>query len=107
MRGCNIMAWDKSGRYYSRSRRVSGRVTREYIGAGPVGWLAAYQDAEKLRERAEARAARMAERAHLDALADSVRDLDDVADLLVQVAMLATGHRQHNRGEWRKRRGKP
>jgi hypothetical protein len=101
------MAWDESARYYSRSRRVNGRVVREYIGGGPVGRLAAYQDAEKHRERAEARAARMAERAELDALADSVRDLDDAADLVVQAAMLATGHRQHNRGEWRKRRGKP
>jgi hypothetical protein len=101
------MAWDKSGRYYSRSRRVNGHVVRVYLGGGPVGRLAAYQDAEKHRERAEARAARMAERAELGALAACVRDLDDVADLLVQAAMLATGHRQHNRGEWRKRRGKP
>jgi hypothetical protein len=29
------MGWDR-GRYYTRSRKVNGRVVREYVGTGPV-----------------------------------------------------------------------
>lgn len=28
------MGWDKDGRYYTRSKRVNGRVAREYVGGG-------------------------------------------------------------------------
>jgi hypothetical protein len=95
------MGWDRSGRYYSRSWRVNGRVVSEYVGRGELGQWAAAQDAEERRQREAARAARKEERAELDALAASVRDVDKLADLLV------TGHRQHHRGEWRKQRGTP
>ena len=30
------MGWDK-GKYYSRSKKVNGRVVREYVGGGRVG----------------------------------------------------------------------
>ena len=44
------MGWEKDGRYYTRSRKVNGRVVREYIGGGEVGALVAQMDAIE-RER--------------------------------------------------------
>jgi hypothetical protein len=98
------MGWDK-GRYYTRSRKVNGRVVREYVGSGPVAALAAQMDAlERERKEAEAAAWR-AEKARLDALDADVAALIDLTDLLARAALRAAGFHQHKRGEWRKRRG--
>ena len=44
------MGWDK-GRYYTRSKKVNGRVVREYIGAGRVAELVAQQDTLEREKR--------------------------------------------------------
>jgi hypothetical protein len=93
------MAWDK-GRYYTRSRKVNGRVVREYLGTGEAAEQAARQDAGTRQER-EARRAAMSELAALDAPLD---DLTELTDLLARAALAAAGYRQHHRGEWRKTR---
>lgn len=98
------MGWDK-GRYYTRSRKVNGRVVREYCGVGEVAELAAQMDARKRAEREAEREARRAKKAELDALDAGVKELDELADLLARAALLAAGYRQHNRGEWRRKRG--
>ena len=98
------MGWDKGGRYYTRSRREGGRVVREYVGGGEAGALIARLDAierdKRLTDREVARAARAAA-AELDA---PLAELNDLADLVARAAMVAAGYRQHNRGEWRRRR---
>jgi hypothetical protein len=61
------VGWDK-GRYYTRSKKVHGRVVREYIGTGKVAERAARVDAIKRDEREAEREARRAEKAALEAL---------------------------------------
>lgn len=97
------MGWDR-GRYYTRSRKVNGRVVREYVGSGPVGALAAELDAIERDGRHARRQARKAEREAAQALDAPVTELCGLADLLASAALLLAGYRQHNRGDWRKRR---
>jgi hypothetical protein len=97
------VGWDK-GRYYTRSRKINGRVVREYCGTGKLAELAAEIDAIKRADREAEREARRAEKDELDALDDSVTELDEMADLLARAALLAVGYRQHKRGEWRRKR---
>lgn len=99
------MGWDKSGRYYTRSKRVNGRVVREYIGGGRVGELASQMDAiERDKREAERRRAQL-EREEIAELDAPLDELNELADLLARAALLAAGYAQHNRGEWRKKRG--
>jgi hypothetical protein len=102
------VAWEERpegrGPYYTRSRRVDGRVVREYVGAGLAGLLAAEEDAGE-------RASREAERARLEALRaewgerERLLDrLDARANALLRGSLLVAGYRQHDRGEWRKQR---
>ena len=44
------MGWER-GRYYTRSRKVNGRVDREYLGTGEAAERAARQDALARQER--------------------------------------------------------
>ena len=97
------MAWDR-GRYYTRSRKVNGRVVREYVGAGLVAELAAETDAIMRHMREAERAAERAKRAERDALDGAFDRLNDLADLVACAALMAAGFRRHNRGEWRKQR---
>ena len=97
------MGWDK-GRYYTRSRKVNGRVVREYFGTGPLAEVAAQVDAINRADREAEREARRAQKAELDALGAGVKELDELADLLARAALLAAGFRQHKRGEWRRKR---
>ena len=99
------MGWDKGGRYYTRSRRENGRVVREHVGGGMIGQPAAELDAQKRARHEAKRDAVRAEQEMLAVLDAPIQELTELADLLVRVALIATGHHQHHRGEWRKRRG--
>lgn len=95
---------ERGGLYYTRSRKVDGRVVREYIGGGLLGQFAALQDEHERRQREEQAAYWGEEQEDLDALEAPVAELSEASDLLVRAALLASGYRQHNRGEWRLRR---
>jgi hypothetical protein len=90
--------------YYTRSRKVNGRVVREYFGCGPVAELSARMDARDRSRREEQAAAFRAERERLDAADAATDDLSRIADLAAAGAMTAAGYHRHNRGEWRRRR---
>ena len=92
------------GPYYTRSRRVDGRVVREYVGAGPLADIIAQADEA---EREAHRLQRRREREQME----QDRELDDLfgaysagVDELLRSALEAAGYYRHKRGEWRRRR---
>ena len=81
-------------------------MVREYVGSGPLAELAAETDAlKRLRREEEAEAWRQ-ERESLEFIDRSMEDLHETAEVLARATLLAAGYRQHNRGEWRKKRGR-
>jgi hypothetical protein len=99
------MGWER-GRYYTRSKKVRGRVVREYIGTGPAADLAAHEDELRRRLRDAERENRRAERAALQTLDAPADRLFQIGELLARATLLVAGFRQHHRGEWRKSRVK-
>ena len=101
------MAWEtrsRGTRYYTRSRRVSGRVEREYVGTGPLAELMAEADAEDRAQTLVQRATLDAEQQRLAALDSPGARLSELVDALASGALLLAGYRRHDRGDWRKRR---
>ena len=100
------MAWErrKPGRYFYRSRRVGGRVVKDYFGQGAIGQLAADLAEEGRARRAEDAAALLAEQACLQALDRPPAALDRACALLATAALTAAGYRRYNYGPWRRRR---
>ena len=103
------MGWEtrgRGGRYYTRSRRVNGRIVREYVGSGLVGELAAAEHAEaRARRHADLEnLRRLAERGR--ALNEQLKALDEAVTAAASGVLLMAGYRRHHRGEWRRTRGK-
>ena len=93
------------GPYYTRSRRVDGRVVREYVGRGPLAEIIAQADEA---EREAHRLQRRREREQME----QDRELDDLfgaysagVDELLRGVLEAAGYHRHKRGEWRRARG--
>jgi hypothetical protein len=104
------MAWEtrtgSSGRYYTRSTKVGGRVVREYVGSAgsPLAELAAAEDALHREARQREAQDRRTERERLAALDAPLDALDALTGALYRAALVAAGYRQHKRGEWRRKR---
>ncbi len=80
------MGWEsraRGGRYYTRSRKVAGRVAREYVGTGPIAELMAEMDAVERSRRMAEREALRAEREQTISVDASVGALCEAADLMV------------------------
>ena len=101
------MAWERrkpGRRYFYRSRRVGGRVVKDFFGKGAIGQLAADLAEEARARRAEDAAALCAEQARLEALDRPPAALDRDCALLATAALIAGGYRRYNYGPWRRRR---
>jgi hypothetical protein len=97
------MAWERG--YYYRVRKVNGRVVREYCGNGRLAQLAAAQDERERSQRESRRVAERQDREEMEALDAKVNAVHEIADLFAQAALIVAGYRQHQRGQWRRRRG--
>lgn len=101
------MGWEtrkRGGRYYIRSKKVNGRVRREYIGGGEVGRLASEMDAlEREERRIEAEAIRR-ERVRSEELDGNVDSIWRAVEDLVKTILENVGFHCH-KGEWRRKRG--
>jgi hypothetical protein len=103
------MGWEgreRGTRYYTRSKRVDGRVVKEYIGNGLIAELIALRDEAERRRREEEARVWKEERESLEYQDEEAGDLCELAELLTRAALVSAGYRQHNRGEWRKPRGR-
>src|SRR3954451_24302330 len=110
-RGCGsegkqagAMGWDRQGqrRYYSRSRKVGGRVIREYVGGGAVGEAAQLQDQERRLERQRQRDREQQQRQQILAADRALDAFADRVDTLTAAALYAAGLHRHRR-QWRRR----
>jgi hypothetical protein len=104
------MAWEtreRGGAYYTRSRKVGGRVVREYVGAAgsPTAQLAAAEDALRREHREREQAGLRSERERDAAAERPLEVLAAVGEALLGATLLVAGYHQHDRGGWRKRRG--
>jgi hypothetical protein len=102
------MGWEtrsgSSGRYYTRTRRVSDGYRREYIGTGPAADAIAALDAQARADRSVARDQLQALIARDQQADDAVAALNHAVEALARGALVAAGFHQHARGEWRRRR---
>jgi hypothetical protein len=100
------MAWERRRRgvYYYRSKRVRGRVIKQYYGSDTIGQLAADLAEEGRARRAEDAAALRTEQACLEVLDRTPAALDRACALLATAALTAAGYRRYNYGPWRRRR---
>jgi len=102
------MGWERrqrGGLYYTRSKKMNGRVLREYVGGGIGGQLAALIDEERRAERQANATALRAEQAQIEEAERTLESLTELSKRVTRGVLQVAGYRQHNRGEWRRRRG--
>lgn len=103
------MAWETSRngtQFYTRSRREGGHVVREYVGSGEAAALIAGLDAWEREKREADREARRAEKQAEEDVLGQMRWYCAAVERVLRAELTAAGYHRHDRGQWRKRRGK-
>ncbi len=98
------MAWEQRTRgslYYTRSRRLGGRVVREYIGTGAAAEAIARLDSQERERRQRVEVLWQEERARYDEADAALRAYCRVCDELEERELTAAGYHRHHGGEWR------
>ena len=101
------MAWEtrsRGTRHYTRSRRVGGRVVREYVGRGAIGEAAEREDRARRAARIAERVAHQRRQEEDRQLRDLVLGVERHAATLVAITLVAAGYHRPTRGQWRRRR---
>lgn len=103
------MAWERRngrGRYYTRAKRVDGRVVREYVGGGKKGAAAARADADRRAEQAATTKALQKLESEFARADVGLTSLEQACDIMLRATLIAAGWHQHDRGVWRRRRSR-
>lgn len=97
------MGWEK-GKYYTRSKKVKGKVVREYIGGGEFAYLISEMDRIEQQEWEEKWATMRTEREEDRKREKSITGyFTSINDVLTE-ALIAAGYHKH-KGQWRRKRG--
>jgi hypothetical protein len=96
------MGWNL-GRYYTRSKKIDGRIYRQYVGGCETGRLAAQHDQAQREKRMQCRESTKRLMSDLQAIDETVTMLCCRAEIAARAAMCVAGYYQHHRGEWRQR----
>ena len=93
------MGWERrgDGDYYYHTRRVGGRVVRDYLGSGPQAQLAADLVAEARDRRADLAQALKQEQEHWGSLGVMMDRLDRACEVMERAALLAGGNLEARR----------
>jgi hypothetical protein len=100
------MPWERrerGGLYYTRSKKVNGKVVREYVGGGVLGEIAARMDALERRQREEEAGRWKEKRKCLEQKAAFLLELEEATKILTTAHLIAAGCHKHH-GEWRRLR---
>ena len=95
------------GAYYTRTKRVGGKVVREYVASGELALLIASLEAD---QRTADGLRKQAEQDELDrarSVEDTLDTICQIGDTVAQAVLLSAGYHRHHAGEWRKRRERP
>jgi hypothetical protein len=105
------MGWERRGKagrmvYYRVTRSAEGKVVKQYFGRGERAAAAAAVVARSKAQRNADRQAVQEEQALLAGPEGVMVELIQVAHLLMEGTLLASGFHRLNYGKWRKRRVK-
>ena len=102
------MTWETrngKGSYYTRSKKLNGRVVREYVGTGRVGELAAATDRLRSGWRQATQEHWRIEKLAMAELENAVATYFEMVKLVQSLLVVNSGYYKHHGGAWRRRRG--